>query len=138
MTNFQKIYKELKKLLKHSYSPYSKFAAAATVETDKGFFRGVNVENSSYGATVCAERNAIFNAITLGAKEFKSLYCVTTSKRDDIIPCALCLQVMSEFFKPSAPIYFFSVDGKCKKYTFKQLLPHSFTPTQLFDKKGKK
>ena len=138
MTKQQKIYKELKNLIKNSYSPYSKFATATIVETDKGFFKGVNVENSSSGATVCSERNAIFNAVAFGAKQFKALYCLTSSKRDDIISCGMCLQVMYEFFKTSTPIYFFNVNGKCKKYTLKQLLPYSFTPTQLLDKKGKK
>ena len=137
MVNQQKIYKELLQLLKNSYSPYSKFSTAAIVETDKGFFKGVNVENASFGGTVCAERIAIFNAITLGAKEFKALYCITSSTREDIVSCGLCLQVMAEFFKPSTPIYFFNVKGKCKKYTFKDFLPHAFNSTQLHNK-GKK
>ena len=138
MINQQKVYKELLQIIKNSYSPYSKFETAAIVETDKGFFKGVNVENASYGAGVCAERNAIFNAITLGAKKFKSMYVISSSPRDDIVSCGLCLQVMAEFFEPTTPIYFFNINGKCKKYTFKQFLPYSFKSTQLHNKKGKK
>ena len=137
MVNQQKIYKELLQLLKNSYAPYSKFKTASIVETDKGFFKGVNVENASLGATICSERAAILNAITHGSKQFKALYCLSSSTRDDITSCGLCLQVMAEFFKPPTPIYFFNVKGKCKKYAFKDLLTCSFNATQLFNKKGK-
>ena len=63
----------LKRLLRNSYSPYSNFKVSAIVDTDIGEFAGVNIENSSFGATICAERNAIFNAISNGAKNFNKL-----------------------------------------------------------------
>lgn len=124
-------FSELKKILKNSYSPYSKFKTAAIVVTDKGNFAGVNVENSSYAATVCAERNAIFSAIANGAKKFKSLYVISSSKRKDIVPCAVCLQVMNEFFGPNTEIIFFNINGASIKYKFSQLLPFSFNKKQL-------
>lgn len=130
------IYTDLKKLLKASYSPYSKFATAAIVETDKGKFCGVNVENASYGATICAERNAIFNAITNKAKKFKKIHLISSSTRFDIIPCAICLQVMVEFFSPDTPIDVYNINGKLTKYKLKDLMPHYFNSTQLFNKKG--
>ena len=137
MINQQKIYKELLQLLKNSYSPYSKFATAAIVETNKGRFKGVNVENASYGGTVCAERVAIFNAVANGARQFKTLYCITSSPREDIVSCGMCLQVMAELFKASTQIYFFNKKGKCKKYLFKDFLPYCFNSTHLHNK-GKK
>ena len=137
MANTKKIFQELVEVKKHSYSRYSKFSTAAIVETDKGFFKGVNVENSSFGATMCSERVAIFNAITHGARKFKALYGLSGSKREDIVPCGMCLQVMAEFFEPNTPIYYFNILGKCKKYLFKDLLPHYFNEIQLYDKKTK-
>ena len=68
---------KLLKLLENSYAPYSHMNFACIVETKNGnFYEGVNIENASYGATVCAERNAIFNAVSHGEKEFKTLYLI--------------------------------------------------------------
>lgn len=115
-------FKELKTLIKNSYSPYSKFATAAIVHTDKGDFKGINVENVSYGATICAERNAIFTAITNKAKKFYSLDLLSNSKSKELIPCGICLQVMSEFFGPEADVTVYNVNGKIAKYKFKDLM----------------
>ncbi len=127
-------YKKLIKLLNNSYSPYSKFATAAIVNTDAGKFYGVNVENASYGATICAERNAIFNAITNGAKDFKSISIISNSKRKDIVPCALCLQVMAEFFDKNTIVNVYNIDGELMTYKFSNLLPHYFNNEQLENK----
>ncbi|MDR0985883.1 MAG: cytidine deaminase [Mycoplasmataceae bacterium] len=124
-------FKELKELLKNSYAPYSKFETAAIVETDKGNFKGVNVENASYPNGICAERNAIFNAVTHGAEKFKSLYLISSSKRNDITPCGMCRQVMVELFNTSAKIICFNVLGKSRTYTLNQLLPYFFKKEQL-------
>ena len=65
---------KLEKLLDNSYAPYSNMHFACIVETESGnFYEGVNIENASYGATVCAERNAIFNAVSHGERKFKAL-----------------------------------------------------------------
>ncbi|MDR3257629.1 MAG: cytidine deaminase [Mycoplasmataceae bacterium] len=119
-------YQELKKIINNAYAPYSKFKVAATVETDKGWFNGVNVENSSYPTSMCAERNAINNAITHGAKKFKNLYLLSSSKANDVTPCGACRQVINEFFPSNANIYVYSSDGKVKTYTVKELLPYGF------------
>ena len=81
---------KLIKLLDNCYVPYSKMHFACIVETESGnFYEGVNVENASYGATVCAERNAIFNAVSHGERKFKALYLMTSS--DEICyPCNIC------------------------------------------------
>ena len=127
----ENIYNILKKEIKKSYSVYSNFATCALVETDKGSFIGINIENSSYSLTVCAERVAIFNAIANGAKKFKCLYLLSNSRRNDIIPCGACLQVMSEFFNSNTPIIVFNSSGKSKQYEFKDLLKITFTKKNL-------
>jgi cytidine deaminase len=125
------MYLKLKETLKNSYAPYSHFHTAAIVETDKGLFEGVNVENAAYGLTNCAERSAIFNAVSNGAKKFKVIYLISSSHRNDITPCGACRQVMAELFTPTTPIIVYNIDGKVKKYTHSQLLPCDFTKSNL-------
>ncbi len=125
------IYSQLKKELNNSYSPYSKFKTAALVVTDKGNYLGCNIENASYSLTNCAERSAIFNAISNGAKQFKKLYLISSSNKLDVIPCGSCLQVMAEFFKPITPIVVYSNSGKVVSYQLKDLLPKTFTKKEL-------
>lgn len=82
---------------KNSYSPYSGFPVGAAVLTPSGrIFAGTNIENASYGATMCAERTAVFKAVSEGEREILALAVVTTA--DSLpIPCGMCLQVLSEF-----------------------------------------
>lgn len=122
----QSILQELKKNINHAYAPYSKFKVVAMVKTDKGNFFGVNVENSSYSATICAERVAITNALTNGAKKFIALYLLSNSNRNGIVPCGVCLQVMSEFFTSDSSIVVFNNLNKYKTYTLAQLFPTPF------------
>ncbi|MDR0674677.1 MAG: cytidine deaminase [Mycoplasmataceae bacterium] len=120
--NFQK----LAKLIKRAYAPYSHFKVAALVETDKGIFVGVNVENASFSLSLCAERVAITNAITNGAKKFKSLYLLSSKLQMDVTPCGACRQVIFEFCPRHMPIYVYNKIGKVKKYLVSQLLPQGF------------
>lgn len=123
MNNF----KELKQLVKNAYAPYSKFKVAAIVHTDKGSFKGVNVENSSYGATICAERVALTSAIANGAKKFKAIEVLCSTKETNLtIPCSLCLQVFAEFFQPKTPVIVYTTTGKQTIFKFEELLPHPF------------
>lgn len=115
-----------------SYSPYSKFKVGAAVLTqDDTIFSGTNIENASYGLTVCAERNAIFAAVGAGHRHLKALALVTQKLAGIPFnsPCGACRQVMSEFMPPTAPVYIAVLDGKkrtvyCK--TLKELLPFAF------------
>ena len=94
---------ELIKLLDKAYAPYSKFHVSCIVEMKDGkFIPGVNVENASYGATICAERNVFTTAIAYGykPKDFEKLYIMT--KGDISTPCFICRQFITEFFE-----YFF-------------------------------
>ena len=92
---------------KYSYSPYSHFKVGAAVLTPEGkIYSGTNIENSSYGLTVCAERNAMFKAVTEGHRKFLALaVCTDELKGQDFgTPCGACRQVMTEFMDQDAVI----------------------------------
>ena len=110
-------------LQKNSYSPYSHFCVSAIVVMKDGkSFSGVNVENASYGATICAERSAIVHAISQGYKkgDFQELHVMVSSGKISM-PCYLCRQVISELFDSSAFIYCYSTFGNVKKYSVSEL-----------------
>lgn len=112
-------------VLKNAYSPYSKVGVAAAVLTKAGnIYTGVNIENSSYGLTVCAERNAIGAAITNGEKDFTEMAIVTNSVLVKS-PCGSCRQVIFEFNK-NLPIEFYGPDGYHRSFKSSELLPEGF------------
>ncbi len=118
-------------MLERAYVPYSKFPVGASVHTKDGtFFSGCNIENSSYGLSMCAERTAIFKAVSEGHKEFD--YLVVTGHTDGpISPCGACRQVISEFCEPDMPVLLTNTQGKEQFTTVAQLLPGAFTPADL-------
>lgn len=122
---------KLEKLLENSYAPYSGLHFACIVETKNGnFYEGVNVENASYGATICAERNAINNAVSHGEKEFKVLYLMTSS--DEICyPCNLCKQTFLEFFDKDVLFNIMTKSGKMEVLTYESLMTKVFTKEDL-------
>ena len=109
---------------KKSYSPYSNFKVGAAILTEKGIYTGTNIENSSYSATICAERVAIFKAISDGAKELSSILIV--GDQDLTYPCGICRQVMAEF-NPEMGIILANDKEIKKEMSLKELLPYSFT-----------
>lgn len=113
----------------NAYAPYSHFRVGAALHlsnTDE-IIEGCNVENVSYGATVCAERNAVFAAIgKYGTIEADHLVVVTDSE-PPAPPCALCLQVLQEFFPPDFPIHLANLEGITQTVTLDELLPIRFT-----------
>ena len=112
-------------VLKNAYSPYSKVSVAAAVLTKAGnIYTGVNIENSSYGLTVCAERNAIGAAITNGEKDFTEMAIVTNSVLVKS-PCGSCRQVIFEFNK-NMPIEFYGPEGYHRSFNSAELLPEGF------------
>ena len=124
---------KLLELQKNSYSPYSNFAVSAIVVMNDGKeFAGVNVENASYGATICAERNAILSAITEGYTkgDFKELY-VMVSSGEIGTPCFQCRQVISELFATDAIIHCLATTGEQKDYTVAELCPYPFGEDDL-------
>lgn len=112
----------------NSYSPYSNFKVGAAVKfkNHDNVFVGCNVENASYGATICAERNAIWNGVATIGKQDMEYLIVVADQEEPVPPCALCLQVISEFYDPEMPIYLGNLDGLKKKYLLKEILPVPF------------
>lgn len=112
-----------------SHSPYSKAKVGACVETSDGkIFQGCNVENASYGGTVCAERVAIWKAVSEGHKKMKRIYVYT---QDGWPPCGMCLQVMTEFADGDLEVTFGDQQGKETTRKLKELLTCAFTPDHL-------
>ena len=108
-----------------AYAPYSKFLVGAAVLAKSGkIYTGCNIENASYGLTVCAERNALFSAIGAGEREFIAL-CVVGDTEAPISPCGACRQVMAEFKVPR--IILANLKGDVKEYTLEELLPYGFS-----------
>ncbi|MEN3043645.1 MAG: cytidine deaminase [Candidatus Hydrothermales bacterium] len=119
---FLEIYKLALKAKKRAYAPYSNFKVGAALKTKSGkIYTASNVENSSFGLTVCAERIAIFKAVNDGYKDFK-IIAVCADK--EVFPCGACLQVMNEF-SPELKILL-KIEGNLKVFKLKELLPFGF------------
>ncbi len=116
---------EAKLLITRSYSPYSSFRVAAVLEDiDGNLHGGVNVENSSYGMTMCAERSAVFAAIATGARQFRKI--VIYSPDGPPVPCGACRQVLWEFCDADFPITVASAGIPAREFSLGELLPEAF------------
>ena len=112
-----------------SYSPYSHFKVGAAVITESGkIFVGTNVENGSYGATVCAERIALFSAVSAGEQVFSALVVAAEMDGKAVYPCGLCRQVFSEF-APKIPVILVNAStGEIEdETTLDAIFPHQFS-----------
>ena len=124
---------KLLELHKNSYAHYSNFYVSAIIVAKDGVeFSGVNVENASYGASICAERSAIVSAISAGYKkgDFKELN-VMVSSGEIGMPCFVCRQVISEFFDKDAIVRCFATTGEYKEYTVEEICPYPFGSDDL-------
>lgn len=124
---------KLQRLLKNSYSPYSHFAVSAIVVMKDGSeFSGVNVENASYGASICAERSAIVSAISAGygKDDFRSINIMVSSNKVSTC-CFMCRQVINEFFSGSSLVHCFSITGEEKTFTVDELCTYPFSEDDL-------
>ncbi len=111
-----------------AYAPYSRFAVGAAIRTRRGaVFAGCNVENASYGLTVCAERVAALQAVAAGHREFAAV-AVIAGDADPAPPCGACLQVLTEFAAPSTPVLLASRTSprRIVRTTLGELLPRAF------------
>lgn len=116
--------------MQNAYCRYSKFRVGAAVLTADGeIFAGCNVENASYGLTMCAERNAIFQAVAKGARSLTAIVIVTPTK-SPTPPCGACRQVINEF-GPNAEVFIFGRGKNGQKITLSKLLPRAFGPLNL-------
>jgi cytidine deaminase len=117
--------------VQHAYAPYSKFAVGAAVLTAQGdIYDGANVENASYGLSMCAERNAIFHAVAQGATAITAL-AVYTPTPAATTPCGACRQVMAEFGADIVVLCCSDAAGGERRYRLSELLPAAFGPRQL-------
>jgi len=113
----------------HAYVPYSKYPVGAALRTKTGrIFTGVNVENAAYPQTMCAERVAIFKAVSEGEKEFEAISVVTENGGS---PCGGCRQVLAEFGLETLVLIANKKGELVKEMTVKELLPAAFTPEHL-------
>lgn len=109
-----------------AYAPYSKFRVGAVVECRDGrTFTGCNVENSSYGLTMCAERVALGKAVSEGASDFIRI-AVIADAHAPVPPCGACRQVISELCGPQTEVVMVNLDGRIETHTVAQLLPEAF------------
>ena len=122
--------KEARKL---SYSPYSKFAVGAALLCKDGkVFQGANVENASYPLCMCAERNALYNAMMNGYKKSDFVALAIVADTDEpCSPCGACRQVISELFPKESKIYLANLKGALKETDIEELLPFSFSGDDL-------
>ncbi|WP_449458820.1 cytidine deaminase [Streptococcus suis] len=110
-----------------AYVPYSKFPVSAVLVAKTGeIFTGVNIENASFGLTNCAERTAIFKAISEGVKDFSEIIIYGETEKP-ISPCGACRQVMAEFFDKDIKVTLVAKDKSTVEMTVGELLPYSFT-----------
>lgn len=118
-----------------AYAPYSGFKVGAALLTDNGdVFTGCNIENASYSPTVCAERVAIFKAVSESENKF-SMIAVAGGKDEsvssDFLPCGVCRQVMAEFCDSDFIVLVVNENGEYNEYTLDELLPNSFNKSSL-------
>lgn len=117
--------------LEKAYVPYSHFPVGACLVTkDNKTYQGINIENASYGLTNCAERTAIFKAISEGERNFQHLVIIGNTP-EPISPCGACRQVMAEFCEPTMPVTLIGKNGVTLETTVSDLLPYAFTDKDL-------
>ena len=127
----EKLIKKAIEMLNFSYAPYSNFHVGAALLTSKGkIYTGCNIENAAYGPSNCAERTAIFKAVSEGKKEFEAIAIVggKNGKIENFCPpCGVCRQVLAEFCKKDFEIVLAKSTNEYKIMTLEQLLPESFS-----------
>lgn len=125
---------EAKKIRAYAHVPYSKFRVGAAVLAKSGkIYTGCNIENAAYSVTCCAERVAIFKAVSEGETEFKAIAVAADTERP-VSPCGSCRQVMSEFFDGSVDIHLSNLHANTKTITMDEILPFSFSSEDLEEK----
>lgn len=134
MTDFSFLMRQAQEAREKSYSPYSHFRVGAALLTKGGkIYTGCNIENAAYSATVCAERTAIFKALSEGESDFEALAIVGGKEGEAAefcAPCGVCRQVISEFCPKDFKIILGN-ENKFEIYTLEALLPFSFTSKNL-------
>lgn len=128
MISYQQLINEAARARENAYAPYSGFRVGAAIVTEDGkIFTGCNIENSSFSATNCAERTALFTAVSAGETRFKALAVVGGKEKllPMCVPCGVCRQVLSEFCSPEFTIIL-GTPQNYKEYTLQELFPLPF------------
>jgi cytidine deaminase len=117
---------------KRAHAPYSgAHIGAAVLMADGQIFNGCNVENASYGGTVCAERVALWKAVSEGSSKSVKEVMVISDADKPWPPCGFCRQVIAEFGSEDTKIYTANLTGKMKEFKFSEIFPEAFTPKHL-------
>jgi len=127
--NYEELIREANIAKEYSYSPYSHFRVGAALLTKSGkIYRGCNIENASYGATICAERTAVVKAVSEGEKSFEAI-AIVSDNEDFTYPCGVCRQFLSEYGLDIIVV----LPGKeqARVITLGELLPEAFLPADL-------
>jgi cytidine deaminase len=111
---------------RRAYAPYSRFRVGAAVQAGGEIHSGCNIENASYGLTVCAERVAVATAVAAGARRIDGI-AVATGTDEPTPPCGMCLQTLAEFAGPELPVRLVGARGGTVDTTLGELLPRAFT-----------
>lgn len=119
-----------------AYAPYSGFLVGAALECADGrVFTGCNVENAAYSVTNCAERTALFKAVSEGARRFTAIAIAGARRGEEpdapCAPCGVCRQALAEFCDPGQFVVYLAEKGGVRAYRLDELLPHAFTPRNL-------
>lgn len=116
---------------KNAHAPYSGYKVGASILFDDGTVtQGCNIENASYGGTVCAERVAIWSGLTSGKKKIRAV-CVVTDSLQPWPPCGFCRQVIAEFQTPQTEVLLANTKKICAIKRFAEIFPDSFSPAHL-------
>ena len=136
--NHEELVKKAYEAQEHSYCPYSGFQVGAALLTQNGkVYTGCNIENAAFSPTTCAERTAIFKAVSEGETKFQAIAIVGNKKGaseeewEFCTPCGVCRQVMLEFVDPQTFEILLGKGKEIRKFTLNQLLPESFSPSML-------
>ncbi|QFF99474.1 cytidine deaminase [Psychrobacillus glaciei] len=129
--NKEKLMEASKTAREKAYVPYSKFPVGAALLTKDGeVIHGCNIENASFGLTNCAERTAVFKAVSEGKNSFAAI-AVVADTEGPVSPCGACRQVLAEFCDGNMPVYLTNLNGNVLETTVSELLPGAFTTEDL-------
>lgn len=130
MESYKELLNRAKEAMRYAYVPYSSFKVGAALRTKSGkVYTGCNIENASYGATNCAERTALFKAVSEGETEITDI-AVVSSSGEFTYPCGVCRQVISEFMQ-EGNLIFENSKGEIKVVKLSEIFPYSFTKEDL-------
>jgi len=133
--DYEAVIKKAQKAREHAYAPYSGFKVGAALLAANGeVYSGCNIENSSYGLSMCAERVAVYKAVCAGTKDFRALV-LATDTTEPASPCGACRQVLAEF-SPELEIIMVNLSGQRLQKSLRELLPLAFDKNKLGKEKS--